>query len=116
MAKIVGQGRGRAPRREQRYLPAATAISEAAREILIDIYGETEWTDQVCEIVRGGVQRGIEQLGSSSLDRNAQPGESYRFPARTASELEATRDQAAQVDDGNRSDGRQDDGSVSWLL
>jgi len=97
---------------------------------LIAKYGDAPWIFQVVDAVKHAVQNGIEQLSGTSLKANSQPGDRYRFEARTKEELLASQGQAAPVEippgveadiappsqHGNRTDGRQDDGSLSWVL
>lgn len=88
-----------AARPKRQFLPEATAVGEAARQILTKRFGGVTqpWIEQVVFAVQSAVQNGIENLSGSSVATNNKPSDAYRFPARNAEELKATAHLVPQV-------------------
>lgn len=93
MAQQIGRGsklpnKPVKPRRQ--FLPEASAVSEAARQILTQRFGAVPWIEQVCTGIREAVQNGIENLSGTNISSNAHPQDGYKFRARTKDELVAS--------------------------
>lgn len=74
-------------------------------QILNQRFAGEHWIFQTQEAVKEAVQRCHDQLRQGGVDRNAAPGEGYRFEARTREELIASQNEAAntsQVDNTQR--------------
>jgi hypothetical protein len=88
-----------------------------------DQYGEVDWSNQACDIVRVGLHKFITQFGSSSAPVRScsfKMGGRYTMPARSAQEIEEDISrggaQPVQGDLGNATVRRQhDDNSLPWM-
>ncbi len=118
-----------------RPLPEADASAESVRSILEAKHGEQDWILQVAESVRGAVDLGIKQLGSSSVSGNSMPishGAQYSFPPRMTQEefdaapaanahhvdpklKEEELQKPSEVTDGDDANIAERDGPVSWV-
>ena len=91
--------RGGAPRAKRQYLPAATEAANAVAVILVKHFGQQAWILQCMAGIQECVQNSVDML-SGAAPMPSQPigqGGEYAFPARTAAELQATRNQAAHA-------------------
>ena len=91
--------RGGAPRAKRQYLPAATEAANAVAVILVKHFGQQAWILQCMTGIQECVQNSVDML-SGAPPTPAQPigqGGQYAFPARTAAELQSSRQQAAHA-------------------